>query len=247
MDYIKFAGYAGEQFGVKREAFLRFTIATALAYHGASVIGGNGAGDDIKSGIKKALRDRGENRKTADENVNNACKAALPLVEKYGAALSFDGAISATIEALRGALRLDSINSTYDLMVALGVKGKRAKKEKEEAGVESAARILAAQDAGAGEESAGGAPQAPAALTKAQGVTVAGASLSQEERAEIITALVVTLSDSATLSAIGALVARRLQEVKEAQEAPAQEAQEAPAQEAPAQEAPAQGKRRANG
>ena len=151
MDYIRFAGYAGEQFGAGREAFLRFTLATALAFHGASVIGGNAAGDDIKAGLKKALRDRGENRKTANENVNNACAAALPLMEKYGAALSFDGAIGATIETLRGNLRLDGINSTFDLMVALGVKGKRNAKAKEEEGAESAARILAAQEEGAGD------------------------------------------------------------------------------------------------
>ena len=152
-------GFAVQQADNARGAMLKFHVAAALAFNAANVTEGNLAGDEVKAARKKALRDRGEDRKTADRWVNDAAKMAVPLVERV--ALDWSGTVADGIDGAINALRQLDVRNVAELRVFCGL----AKvKGKDEPGSDLAAMIAGIADGGnPSDEDMGGMPEAPEA------------------------------------------------------------------------------------
>lgn len=152
-------GFAVQQADNARGAMLKFHVAAALAFNAANVTEGNLAGDEVKAALKKALRDRGEDRKTADRWVNDAAKMAVPLVERV--ALDWSGTVADGIDGAIAALRQLDVRNVAELRAFCGLVKVKAK---DEPGADLAAMIGGIADGGnpAGEEM-GGMPEAPEA------------------------------------------------------------------------------------
>lgn len=138
--------YAVEQADNARGALLRFTVSAALAYNEANVTAGNKAGDEVKAALKLALRERGEDRKTADRVVNNAVKMGAPLVAKLADVVEWSDTVAAVVQSILDLLALDGVKNATRLAVWLGLAD--ADKPKTEKGADLAARILAGDGSG---------------------------------------------------------------------------------------------------
>lgn len=138
--------YAVQQSDTSRTALLKFTLSTAMAYHEAAVVDGDKAADEVKAAIKKAARDRGQDRKSVDRWVNNACKMGVFLAERLSPLLNWDATIDAVMdEAVAELAKLD-VKNIAQLAVWAGVaKPEKAKVEK---GADLAATLGAMADAG---------------------------------------------------------------------------------------------------
>lgn len=136
--------YAVQQADTSRTALLKFTVSAALAFHEANVVDGNKAGDEVKKALKKALRDRGEDRKTADRVVNNACKMGAPLAEKLGPDMGLT--VAETVDNILEHLALNGVKNVAGMAVYLGTA--KPEKEKAEKGADLAATLGAMADAG---------------------------------------------------------------------------------------------------
>ena len=156
---IALLGFAVQQADNARGAMLKFHVAAALAYNAANVSEGNLAGDEVKAALKKALRDRGEDRKTADRWVNDAAKMAVPLVERV--ALDWSGTVADAVDGAIAALRQLDVRNVAELRVFCGLVKVKAK---DEAGSDLAAMIGGVADGGnPADEDMGGMPEAPEA------------------------------------------------------------------------------------
>lgn len=178
---IGLLAYAVQQADTARGALLRSTVATALAYHEALVTQGDKAADEVKAAVKKAFRDRGEDRKTADRVVNNACKMAAPLIEKIAPRVSnWDNSVTGLMDEVLALLALDDVRNVAALAVYLGTaKPEKAKVEK---GADLAATLGAMADAGdVGQQPAGKPSEAkpePAAMSQNEAFSPASLDLS---------------------------------------------------------------------
>lgn len=152
--------YAVEQADTSRTALLRFTVSAALAYNEANVTAGNKAGDEVKAALKLALRNRGEDRKTADRVVNNAVKLGAPLVAKVGDVVDWGASVAVVVQSILDLAALDGAKNAARFAVWLGVA--EAEKPKAEKGADMAARIGALADAGGAGDSRMGDPSKPA-------------------------------------------------------------------------------------
>jgi hypothetical protein len=158
MNKVGFLGFAVAQAETARTAMLRFHVAAALAYHAANVTEGNGSGDEVKAALKLALRNGGTDRKTADRWVNDACKLAIPLVERFP--VDFMGTVSAVVDDVIAQLRSFDCRNVAEVKTFLGLD---KKKEKDVPGATLAEMISAMAGGAVGDEDAGGAPEAPEA------------------------------------------------------------------------------------
>lgn len=156
---IALLGFAVQQADNARGAMLKFHVAAALAYNAANIAEGNMAGDEVKAALKKALRDRGEDRKTADRWVNDAAKMAVPLVERV--ALDWSGTVADAVDGAIAALRQLDVRNVAELRVFCGLVKVKAK---DEPGADLAAMIAGVADGGnPSDEDMGGMPEAPEA------------------------------------------------------------------------------------
>lgn len=177
-DKLAMLAYAVEQADTSRTALLRFTVSAALAYAEASVIEGNKGGDEVKAALKLALRERGQDRKTADRVVNNACKLGMPLTLKINDAVDWNQPVIKVVQDVLDLAALDGIKNAAGLAVWLGVaEPEKAKKEK---GADLAATIGGMADAGGAGDAPMGEPskaQKPQEAAMSQNETFTPASL----------------------------------------------------------------------
>lgn len=191
--------YAVQQADTARGALLRSTVATALAYNEAAVVDGDKAADEVKAAVKKAFRDRGEDRKTADRVVNNACKMAAPLIEKIAPRVSnWDNSVAGLVDEILALLAMDDVRNVSALGVYLGIaKPEKAKVEK---GADLAATLGVMADAGdAGAQAAGKPSEAKPEPDMSQNEAPSPASLD------------LTALDDAALSMLAEMVAAEMQ------------------------------------
>jgi hypothetical protein len=182
MSNLAFLGYAIQQADTARDALLRFTVATAVAFHDASVTGGNGRGDEVRAALKAALRDRGENRKTADRWVNDACRAAPSLIARF--APDYERAsVADVVSDMLSRIKADASN-TAQLFELLGVK--KPGKETEPRGAELARQIADAP--------VDGPVSAPAPVDPTQGLRAALESLVAKFGLEAVSSVVITMT-----------------------------------------------------
>jgi len=148
---LGFMAYGAEQYGTARAALLRFTIAAAIAVHFAEL---DGTQKVVKNGLVVALKNRGENEKTAYRHVGNAAKASAALMEKVQPDLSgsIADAVNNAIETLTA---MGALNAT-DALRLCGV-GSKDKESAADKAARMAADMAAAIDGTSsdGEASAG--------------------------------------------------------------------------------------------
>lgn len=145
---LGFLAYAVESADNSRTALLRFTIAAGLAYRDALVVEGGAAADEVKAALKTALRNRGEDRKTADRVVNKAVKAGVPLVEKFDAVIDWQKTVAEVVQDIIDLLALDGVRNVAALETYLGLVTVKAPKE--DPGAALAAAIEGADHTGSG-------------------------------------------------------------------------------------------------
>lgn len=180
---LGFLAYAVESADNSRTALLRFTIAAGLAYRETLVTEGGKEGDEVKAALKTALRNRGEDRKTADRVVNKAVKTGVPLFERFNEVIDWGKSVGAVVQDIIDLLALDGVRNVAAFEMYLGLK--EAPKVKDEPGAKLADILNDMADGKAGDAFSGApspdkpAEPEPAAMSQNETFTVASLDLTQ--------------------------------------------------------------------